>query len=153
MKKNFGFTLAETMMVVAIAVVVSAIVFFSFSAYGSTEAISKDQGRVVSVLEKARAMTLDSVNSSQYGVHFGTSTVTIFTGVTYNASDPSNIVTTLNSKVQVQNKVLNGGGSDIIFNRLSGETNQFGTTTLSLVSATTTTRSITVYGTGLIQPN
>lgn len=153
MKKNSGFTLAETLMVVTITLMVSAITFFSFSSYGSQEAISKDQARVVSVLEKARALTLDSYNSSQYGVHFGTNTITIFTGVTYNSSASSNIVTDLNSKVIVQKIDLFGGGNDVIFNRLSGETNQMGTTTIALSFATTTTRSITVYGTGLIQPN
>ena len=153
MIKKSGFTLAETLMVVAITVMVAAITMFSFSTYGTEESISKDQGRVVSVLEKARAMTLDSFNSSQYGVHFATSTVTIFTGVTYNSTATSNIVTSLNSKVQIKSVVLSGGGNDIVFNRLSGETNQVGTTTLSLISATTTTKSVTVYGTGLIQPN
>ena len=140
-------------MVVAITIMMAGIMFFSFSTYGSSEAISKDQGRVVSVLEKARAMTLDSLNSSQYGVHFATSTVTIFTGVTYNNSDSSNIVTSLDPKVQFQDIFLSGGGNDIIFNRMSGETNEPGTTTLSLISATTTTRMITIYGTGLIQSN
>src|ERR1035437_6180180 len=110
MIKSSGFTLAETLMVVAITVMVSVITMFSFSTYGSTEAISKDQGRVVSVLEKARAMTLDSYKSSQYGVHFASSTVTIFTGATYNAASSTNIVTTLNSKVQIWNVSLVGGG-------------------------------------------
>lgn len=153
MSKKSGFTLAETLMVVAITIMVSAITMFSFSAYGSTEAISKDQSRVVSVLEKARALTLNSYNSSQYGVHFASSTVTIFTGVTYNPLATSNIVTTLNSKVQISDVALSGGGNDIIFNRLSGETNQMGTTTLSLISASTTVRTVTVYGSGLIQSN
>lgn len=156
--KQSGFTLAETLMVVAITVMVSAIMFFSFSTYGSTEAISKDQGLVVSTLEKARAMTLDSYNSSQYGVHFASSTVTIFTGATYNASSPSNIVTALNSKVIINDVALSGGGLDIIFKRLSGETDQIGTVTLvifavSRVVRIITTRTITIYGTGLIQPN
>ena len=153
MTKQSGFTLAETLMVVSITIMVSAITMFSFSAYGSTEAISKDQAKVVSVLEKARALTLNSYNSSQYGVHFASSTVTIFTGVTYSSSTPSNIVTTLNSKVQISGVALAGGGNDVIFNRLSGETNQMGTTTLSLVSASTTMRTVTIYRSGLIQPN
>lgn len=153
MNKKSGFTLAETLMVVAMTVMVSAIMFFSFASYGSNEAISKDQGRVVSVLEKARAMTLDSYKSAQYGVHFATSTVTIFTGSTYNVSSSTNIVLTLNPKVKIKTVALSGGGSNIIFNRLSGETNQMGTTTLSLVADSTTTRTITVFATGLIQPN
>ncbi len=153
MNKSLGFTLAETLMVVAITVMVSMIMFFSFSNYSSTEALSKDQARVVSVLEKARALTLDSYNSSQYGVHFATSTVTIFTGTTYNPANSSNLVTTLNPRVQISNITLVGGGSDILFNRLSGETNQMGTTTLSLVANDSVTRTVAIYSTGLIQPN
>ena len=140
-------------MVVAITVMVAGLMMFSFSSYGSTEAISKDQARVVSALEKARAMTLDSYKSSQYGVHFGTSTVTIFSGVTYSAANSANIVTNLNSKVKIKTVAVVGGGSDIIFNRLTGETNQTGTTTLSLISSASTTRSVTVFATGLVQPN
>jgi prepilin-type N-terminal cleavage/methylation domain-containing protein len=153
MPRKSGFTLVETLMVVAITVIVATIAFFSFSGYGSMEAISKDQGRVVSVLEKARALTLDSYNSSVYGVHFAANTVTVFAGAAYSPADPANIVTNLSPKVYIKNVSLAGGGSDIIFNRLSGETNQPGTTTLALVSASTTTSTIVVYGTGLVQPN
>lgn len=153
MTKKSGFTLPETLMVVAITVMVAAMMLFSFSTYGSTEAISKDEGRVVSTLEKARSMTLDSYNSSQYGVHFELNTATIFAGTVYSAADSSNIVLNLNSKVKFENVSLAGGGSDIIFNRLSGETNQTGIVTLSLTSNATTTRAITIYATGLIQPN
>jgi hypothetical protein len=153
MRKNAGFTMAETLMVVSITIIATGIMFFSFSHYGSTEALAKDQGKVVSVLEKARALTLNSQDSSQYGVHFASTTVTIFTGVTYNPNSTSNLVTELNSKVIINGLTLYGGGKDVIFNRLSGETNQIGTTTLALSAATTTTRTITIYGSGLIQPN
>ena len=152
-KASAGFTLVETLVVVAITCMVAGMVMVSFSTYNSTEALAKDEGRVVAVFERARSLTLDSYNSSQYGVHIASSTLTIFQGSTYSAGATTNIVTTLNTKVQVQKVTLVGGGVDVIFNRLTGETSETGTTTISLITATTTTRSVTIFGTGLIQPN
>jgi len=48
---------------------------------------------------------------------------------------------------------LAGGGVDVIFQRLTGETVQSGTVTMALVASTTRTKTVTIYGTGLFQTN
>jgi len=45
---------------------------------------------------------------------------------------------------------LAGGGNDVIFNRLSGETGQSGTITV-YSSATGGTKIVTIYKTGVVQ--
>jgi Tfp pilus assembly protein PilV len=149
----WGFTLVETLVVVSITVIITAMMMVSFKTYNTSEALSKDQAKVVSALERARSLTINSFNSSEYGVHFASTSVTIFKGSTYSSSDVNNIVTILHPLVQVKSVNVAGGSMDVVFEQLTGETTQIGTTTLSLKTATTTTKTITIYGTGLIQPN
>jgi prepilin-type N-terminal cleavage/methylation domain-containing protein len=149
--QNKGYTLLEIMIAVTIMVLLSGILFGVFVSLNNRQSLDSNTEMVKSVLERAQSMTLSSEGDTQYGVHLETSQVVLFKGTTYSASDPANIATTLDPRIAMSNIVLNGGGSDVIFNRLTGTTNQFGTTTLSLVASTTTQRKVIVSATGNIQ--
>jgi len=58
----------------------------------------------------------------------------------------------LNASDAVFNITLAGGGSDVIFNRLTGETSQNGVITLSSPS-TAQIKTVTVYKTGVVESN
>lgn len=153
LKNCRGFSLAETLVVLAIASFVTIIVASVFSNTASREALNKQTAIVVSLLETARGSTLSGRNASVYGVHFESAKVVLFVGTTYNASNSSNITETLNPHTQISEISLAGGGSEIIFNRLTGETGQFGTVKISLTASSTQLKTITVFQTGLIQSN
>jgi type IV fimbrial biogenesis protein FimU len=145
-----GFTLLEILISMAILGIILVIMVSTFKLFANHQAINKDAENVIEALQEARALTLASQNASQYGVHFATSTVTIFTGATYNASTSTNKSVPLSSSATVLTISLVGGGNDVVFQRLTGETAQNGTIIVSS-SATPQTRTVTIYKTGLIE--
>lgn len=149
MKK--GFTLTEILIVVAILAVIVTIVASAFSKFNNNQSLSGALGEVTSTLNEARANTLASFDNESYGVHFQTDKVVLFKGSSYSSSDPDNEDIIISSKISISNISLIGGGSDVVFKRLSGKTDQNGTITLSLISDPTKTKTITIQGSGVIE--
>lgn len=152
-RKNKGITVAEILVVVAVIVVILSISFSSFIDLKKAEGADKAALLAVSILDQARSLTLASKTSSEYGVHFASSTITLFTGVTYFALDPSNQVNTLSSVMQTSAVNLTTGGFDIIFDRLTGGTSNSGIVVFSLRADATVTKTVTMYKTGIAQSN
>lgn len=153
LKNCRGFSLVETLVVLAVASLVTIIVVSVFSNTASRETLNKQKAIAVSLLETARGSTLSAKNASVYGVHFESAKAVLFAGQTYNAADPSNTVEMFSPSTRISQISLAGGGSEVIFNRLTGETQQFGTIQISLVASSTQTKTITVFQTGIIQSN
>lgn len=149
MKK--GFTLIELLIVIAIMTILVSILISSFSKLNQNQALDKDTKKTASLIEEARSRTLFSKNDSQYGVHFATTTATLFPGTSYSAGNSSNVVVDFNSNVNLYSIALTGNGNDIIFDRLTGNTSQPGVVTLSLTTSTSTKTYLTVSGTGLVE--
>jgi len=146
-----GFTLVEILISIAVLIVISFGIFRVFNSFDENQALQKDAAKVISVLEKARQQTLFSRDSSQYGVHFNINQVVLFKGDFYSSSDEDNVRTTLHSKVNISSKNLSGGGDEVVFERLSGETNQGGTITLQNRLDASKAIVVTIEGTGLIK--
>ena len=143
--------MVEVLVVIAILAVLSVITFQTFYRMNSNKAIETDTLRVLLELQKARSLTLSSKNSSQYGVHFATTSVTIFKGTTFDAASSTNLTMTLSKAVNIATTSLAGGGADVIFKRLTGETSHYGTTTLSLTASSSVTKTIMIYETGVAE--
>jgi prepilin-type N-terminal cleavage/methylation domain-containing protein len=145
-----GFTLIEILVVIVIMAILVTIVLSVFPKFNKSQALDKDAETIVQILRQARSQTLSSKNATQYGVHFGSSAATLFSGSTYSSSASDNQVFTLQTSDLIVSTGLTGGGSDVIFIRLSGETSQYGTITVSSPTLSTT-RTVTIYKTGVIQ--
>lgn len=150
MSNSKGFSILEIMISVSLIGVLTVIVVGQFSKYQAAQFIRTDTEAVIGIIEDARAKTLSSVSSSQYGVHFDTDTATLFTGSSYSSSDPDNKILELSSYVQITDVSLVGGGDEIVFERLSGNTNQYGSITLE-ASGGDDSRVITVTKLGIIE--
>lgn len=149
--RSLGFTLLETVMVIAIVTLLLAFSLTAFRNLGDNEALGKDAALVTAILAQARSLALSSKNNDQFGVHLTSSSVTLFEGTSYVAGASTNRTDSLNSRVTITAISLSGGGSDIIFRQLTGDTTNSGTVTLSQVGDATKTRSVTIYKTGLIE--
>jgi Tfp pilus assembly protein FimT len=149
MKK--GFTMTETIIIVAVSIILFAIIVSAYSGFNKNQSLNSTSSEVVSVLNEARALTLASLDNKAYGVHFQSDKVIFFKGSVFSSSDPDNKITTISSKISISNISLNGGGDDIIFQRLTGKTDQDGTITLSLVSDPSKSKTITVGVSGIIE--
>lgn len=147
-----GFTLIEVLIVISIMAIISMILVSSFSLFNKSQALDKDADLIVESLEEARSKTLASHNASQYGVYFASTTITIFTGTTYSSSSSTNRDFPLTLTDRVLSISLFGGGNNVVFNRLTGETGQYGTVVISSPT-TSRTRTVTIHKTGVIETN
>ncbi|MFA5888670.1 MAG: type II secretion system protein [Candidatus Paceibacterota bacterium] len=152
MKLSFkhGFTLVELLVVVAIMSVVSMIIFNTFVTFKTNQALNMDTDTVVEVLRQARNQTLTSKNSSSYGVHFSSTKVTLFVGTSYIAGSPTNQDFILSSTDTILTISLTPSGSDVVFDRLTGETVNYGTVVVSSPGISKS-KTVTIYKTGLME--
>ncbi|MCH7597762.1 prepilin-type N-terminal cleavage/methylation domain-containing protein [Patescibacteria group bacterium] len=146
-----GLTIIEIMIAVSVVVVLAALSFQVFNVFIKRQALDKDTQKIVSMLKEARSATLASRANSVYGVHFVATRTVMFKGTVFIESDSNNRELSLNPRVQITVTNLNGGGSDIIFDRLTGATDQYGSITLSLVASTSITKIISIEETGIVE--
>lgn len=119
--KNGGFTLIELIIVVGIflllaALVVPALVFFkrqSLLEFASQE--------IVNTLRLAQNKTLSSEDATSFGVYFEINKFTLFKGTSYDAGSPDNEIHNLDISLRISEINLSGG-SQAVFDRLSGTT-------------------------------
>jgi type II secretory pathway pseudopilin PulG len=148
--KTRGFTLIEVSIIILIMLIVVTIIIGVFSTLNSSQGLLGSAEEVRSIIQKAQSLTLSSKGDTRYGVHFDTNQVVLYQGSSYSSSDANNVVTPLSSKVTISSIVLVGGGSEVLFDRLTGATSQSGTTTIALVSDATKTVKIIIAPTGSI---
>jgi prepilin-type N-terminal cleavage/methylation domain-containing protein len=149
MFKN-GFTLIELVIVLAIIAILSAIVVTGFSSFRNAQAFDRDVEMIVSFLNEARTQTLSSKNASAYGVHFASTAATLFTAPTYTSGAEGNKEYVFLGHDTMLTLSLTGGANEIVFERLTGETDQNGTIVVSS-AASGRTKTITIHETGLVE--
>ena len=145
-----GFTLIELLVAVFVIVLATTGITVALSHYTRTQALHGATRLVISEIEDARGRTLSSKGSSEYGVFFDDDRVVLFRGGNYSAGDPANEVTILDTRTTILSVSLSGGGSEIVFERLSGEASEDGTVEVALVNDPSIKQTITIQGTGLV---
>lgn len=148
---QIGLTIIEIIIVISVGIMLTALSFQVFNVFIKRQALDKDAQQIASQIKEARSATLASRDDSAYGIHITATRTVMFKGVTFAESDPNNRDFVLNGRVQITTINLNGSGVDILFDRLTGATSQYGSITLSLVSSTTITKTISIGGTGIVE--
>ena len=148
-----GITLLEVVIVIAIIGILIGIALPQFSAIKNAQIIKGAGEDILSVLGKARSQTLASLNSTEYGVHFETNRVIIFSGTVYSSGNVSNVIENISSPATISTISLTGGATDVFFNRLSGTPNKTGTIVVSISSDASLTKTITISSTGEVSIN
>ena len=151
LNSQIGLTIIEIVIGISMIVVLATLSFQVFNVFIKRQALDKNAQQIASQIKEARSSTLASRDDSAYGVHITATRTVMFKGVTFAESDPYNSEFGLNRRVQITTISLNGGGVDILFDRLKGTTNQYGSITLSLVSSTTITKVISIGETGIVE--
>lgn len=129
-----GFTMIEILVAIGVLAIIGTTVFVGFSTATESADLKTSAFKVVDALQFARTRTIASLASSQYGVHFEQTQYVLFRGAAYSALDPDNIVYPLSSRVEIADITLAGGGSDVVFDRLTGKTAQEGTLSVRVVA-------------------
>ena len=146
--RNTGFTLLEMAIALGVVTIISVISVSSLLTFNRDKALASEVEKVLSLVGKARSFTLAAKDGGAYGVHFEQGKVVLFVGPTYSAGATSNEVQVLNGAVRISAIVLAGGGSDVVFSKLTGTTAQSGTITLASVKSSSVTKVITIAATG-----
>jgi len=146
-----GFTFIELLVSIAVIAVIVVLSISAFSRFNKRQELNTAVNEIQSVLEEARSLTLASKGNSIYGVHFDSDQVTRFSGNSYSAVDPDNVVTKLSSRITITTTSFAGGGSDVLFERLTGSTNNSGTIIVSFKSDTSASTTITLHATGVVE--
>lgn len=146
---NKGFTLIEIVISLGILAILAALTFTSYSNLQRQLDIDTTAQNIISVIKLARTNTTASNSESNYGVHFETGKYVLFTGNSYTAGAATNKEYSLNSS-EIYATSLNGGGSEVIFDRIRGTTSQPGTVSVRLVDQTNQTAVISITAAGQV---
>ncbi|MDX1607849.1 MAG: type II secretion system protein [Candidatus Spechtbacterales bacterium] len=146
MSNKKGFTFIEILIVLGISTVLLAIslsIYFTLSRRGG---IDTDMQRVVSALRLAQNRTISSNNYSPHGVHFDSSadTFTMFEGSAYSSTNTTNEEFRLERGVEFLSIQLEGGGFEVVFDRLLGTTDNYGFVELAKTSDNSDNRTICI---------
>src|SRR3989338_2768203 len=143
-----GFTLIELLVSVAVLAVLSTSVFLGYSSVSKNTELKTATFKVLDILNLARSRTIASLATSSYGVHFEQFQYVLFKGTAYDAGDANNIFYALPASAEVATIALSGGGSEVIFDRLTGKTSQSGSIVVRLLSDITKSKTITILSSG-----
>lgn len=153
--KRRGFTLVEILVIIAITVILIGLAIPSYRFFQKESDLTNNTEEIINTLRLAQNKTLASEGASQYGVYFDQTTspnqYTLFKGADYALRDSSfDEIHNLPKSVEISEVNLNGGGSEIIFDRISGTTSQFGYLSIRLVDDPTKIRTIYVVNSGKV---
>ncbi len=144
-----GFTIIELVIALALIGALIVVILPSFISFRRSSALNTEAEDLVTVINRARLLSVSSKNDQQFGVHFDTDRAVLYQGPTYTSTDPTNEIHVLNSLVTLSGTTINGGGSEVLFQKVTGATSQNATTTL-VVTGTTASTTILILPTGVV---
>jgi len=144
------FTLLEVLVALSIVVVLFALSVGLNSAFRPKHNLDADVRSIISVFDLARSNTLASKDSLSFGVHVESDQVIMFEGDTYNPVAPENEIFELDRKDEIYDISLEGDVTDVVFNRITGTVDQFGTLSFCVRRDPSETRVIYISSAGSI---
>jgi len=145
-----AFTLIEILVVIAVITILVAVIVGVYSSFRSKIDLDTNSQMILNTLRLAQSKTLASEGASNYGVHFEQEKCVLFKGNVYNPVAPDNRFYDFSSRLEIPalGISLNGGGGEVIFDRITGYTSQFGTIKLQLKKDTNKYRIIKIEKSG-----
>ncbi|RJQ37553.1 hypothetical protein C4552_00770 [Candidatus Parcubacteria bacterium] len=144
-----GVTALELLLAIALVAIIATLLASGFSLFRRSVAVGAATETTLAVLAEARSRTLGSRDAASWGVHFETSRIVLYKGPAFSEGAAGNEVTALGGDVRIATIALAGGGSDVLFDRLTGATSQAGTITIEHAHDASRFRVITVLATGI----
>ncbi len=144
-----GFSLIEIILATSVLLVVSILGIAAFSSFKGSADISSVADTALTYLTQARSKTLSAENGMQYGAHFESGKIVLYQGTVYAAGGLGNEEIAIPKTIDFFSISLNGGGNNVLFKKLSGETDNYGTIGIRLKSDVSRTKTITIRETGL----
>jgi len=149
--RNKGFSLIEIVIALAILILIIGLAFASYRYFEKKTELETSTQKIVSILKTAQTKTLASEDDSSYGVHFEENRYILFKGETYQIETEENKVNQLPSRLEVSDIDLNNESIDVIFQKISGQTEQYGTIILSSIDQPENSKTINIQPSGQIE--
>lgn len=150
-----GVSLVETLIIIGIIGILSALIIPNLSDFRDQQSLKNTTEDIISLLDEARNNTISSKNSNTYGVRLLSDRAILFIGTSYTDSI-SNKQIDFDNVVEIPSSGgvnLNDGGIDIIFKRITGDTNNYGTIVIQLINDNTKQKIINISKIGIIGIN
>lgn len=149
-----SFTLVELLVIIGILVILATLSVSVFRFFQKESDLNNSSEEIINTLKLAQSKTLASEGASQCGLYFDTSAsphqYILFKGSDFATRDISfDEIYELPNTVEIYEINL-GGGKEVVFNRLTGETNQPGNIALRLKTDPTKNKIIYVEDYGQI---
>ncbi len=155
-KKKRGFTLVELILVITISVVVFAATFVVQNRFLVDTYLDTHTEDVLQTLRLAQMRSITRYKDDTWGVYFNEDPggindhFVLFKGASYASRDTDfDVITDLPDAISLSEITFTGGGNDMVFSKLTGETNTFGT--LKISDNLDGDHTISVNNLGLIQ--
>ena len=148
--KEKSFTLVEILTIVGILIVLTALSVPAFRFFQKESDLNNSAEEIIDTLRLAQNKTISSEGASQYGVHFEAGEYVLFKGATYNPAAIENEIHNLPGSVEISEVELVGGGSEVVFDRVTGTTNQSGKVVLRLKTDISKTKTIYIENSGQV---
>lgn len=148
-----GFTIIEIIISVAVIGIIAGVTIPSFIRFRNAQLIRNTTLAAVALFDEARSRTLASENLQTYGVYIEAHRLVLFAGSVFSEPQSINKQITLDGNLIISNISLSGGGASVVFDRLSGDTSQYGTLIIGLTSSPIGQKTITITKTGSVSSN
>ncbi|MBI2122460.1 MAG: prepilin-type N-terminal cleavage/methylation domain-containing protein [Candidatus Sungbacteria bacterium] len=148
-KLNEGFTLLEVLISISVLALISGMALVSFvNSRNVREAIVSGQD-MISVLRLAQSKSIGGEDNSAWGVHLEQGQAVLFRGTSYaGATFTQNF--SIPARLEIADIALTGGGSDVIFKRITGRTDQAGSFAVRVRTAASISFSVSIDNSGKI---
>jgi len=153
---NKGFTAIELIITLALFGILVVMGINSYNQWQKQVAVTNAGQEIKSTLVRAQQMAVSAAQGESWGVHFEADKYIIFPGGLYDLSNPDNKIFQLRGVVVLDPNLsfaTGAGGyqSDVIFQKLTGQTNNPGVVTIVAENNPAVTKIISVSATGVIE--
>jgi prepilin-type N-terminal cleavage/methylation domain-containing protein len=150
--KKGGFTLMEILVVMGILVVVFLLSISVLSSLYKKTELDTAKDNIIALMKAAKNKTLASEQSAKYGIYFDTATdpdrYIFFQGLNYASRNIAfDEIYELPKTVEILSMSLGGSNDEIVFDRLDGNTGNYGNIVIRSLK-TDSTRTVYVYSSG-----
>jgi Tfp pilus assembly protein FimT len=139
--KNSGVTLLETILVIALVVGIAGMSAPLYQSFQVRNELDVTANTIVQSMRRAQALSQSGEQDSEWGVYMASETVTLFKGASYITRDAG-----FDELFSVKDALVFTGVQEVVFDKLTGNTDSIGTTTLT--SSTDEVREIVVNSKG-----
>jgi len=153
-KKNQSFTLIELLIVLSIIIIVLIISIPALKNFQKKSTLESLTDEIINTLRFSQNKTLASEKSGQYGVYFDNinapNQYILFKGIDFNSRDPTfDEIHKFSDNVRIYQISL-GDGKEVVFKKVTGETNTSGNIVIGLISDSSQLRTIYVENSGKV---